>query len=690
MPSKKVSMKASLVNRTSVHGIMGGLYNRKISGRSSNNRTTSRLIIPRGAAAGLAYMQTHNLLSRNPLGSGGVGRMFRLQAGGCCLGNHLGSVKTATENLGDSENPTTVDVEEGTFPCKKDENCAPPNIPPSCHAGKNGCVCVGGSCKATPTVCVGGLAGGTFDCDIDIPGDACEDGGGVCLIAPYSNTITPYSGYCASIDPNTKSKDIICTTTTKCSAQDGCSTAGSGGSVCVSSQNSQCSATPSPTTAPYCHGEVKSFGDPMQNEKGWFCCSGGNFDETIPTCAGGNENMICISNCGVWPVNTAANTMCTGTPNMFCGSSWTDADARCHAPCPNGLDSECKAYAGETCYKNLPRCNAPTPAKTFSCDGATGQCQPDPHGTQGAAACIASCTVTATKFSCDGPTATCVRAVKGTQTAAQCAATCSRNSGYKAHLITQPQIDCSASDKFISGLPGKTRPEKLNKASLWAIALCAKKYEDTWKDPFSTEGLAYEHMIKGAYAYILGAGTVSSDSDPVECTTGGDDEVFSFPSAEPTEGLVYYYNCDFWDHVNGRPSTIAPTQAPNGGVLPALPACTWNADPSHNGGQNFGAPCFLPKAGFCENGGTSAYPMCEFANTSEKPTYSYAHAWGDPSHNYMVGQTGGICITNQKNDGCTGTFEMTPSQTYGITVEHANALYGPSAAKTTQINACKE
>ena len=81
---------------------MGGLYNRKISGRSSNNRTTSRLIIPRGAAAGLAYMQTHNLLSRNPLGSGGVGRMFRLQAGGCCLENHLGSVKKTTESLGDS------------------------------------------------------------------------------------------------------------------------------------------------------------------------------------------------------------------------------------------------------------------------------------------------------------------------------------------------------------------------------------------------------------------------------------------------------------------------------------------------------------------------------------------------------------------------------------------------------------
>ena len=196
-------------------------------------------------------------------------------------------------------------------------------------------------------------------------------------------------------------------------------------------------------------------------------------------------------------------------------------------------------------------------------------------------------------------------------------------------------------------------------------------------------------MSKGAYAYILGAGTVSSDSDPVECTTG-DDEVFSFPSAEPTEGLMYYYNCDFWDHVNGSPSTIAPTQAPNGGALPALPTCTWNADPSHNGGQNFGAPCFLPKAGFCENGGTSEDPECSWKGSIDKPTYSYAYVWGEPSHNYMVGQTGGVCSRSQEKDGCAGTFEMTPSLTYGITVEDGDSLYGPNKAKNEQINACKE
>jgi hypothetical protein len=97
MPSKKVSMKASLVNKTSVYGIMGGLHHKKNSGISSNNRTTSRLVIPTGASAGLAYMRTHNLLSRNPLGSGGVGRMFRLRAGGSSLGS---SVKKTPDSLG--------------------------------------------------------------------------------------------------------------------------------------------------------------------------------------------------------------------------------------------------------------------------------------------------------------------------------------------------------------------------------------------------------------------------------------------------------------------------------------------------------------------------------------------------------------------------------------------------------------
>ena len=92
--SRKVSMRASITNKTSIFGIMGGLYNRKISGRSSMNRVTSRLVIPAGAKEGYQYMKMHNLLSRNPLGSGGVGKMFRLRAGG----SRLGSIRTSSEN----------------------------------------------------------------------------------------------------------------------------------------------------------------------------------------------------------------------------------------------------------------------------------------------------------------------------------------------------------------------------------------------------------------------------------------------------------------------------------------------------------------------------------------------------------------------------------------------------------------
>jgi len=91
-------MKASIVNKTSTFGIMGGLFNRKISGRSSMNRVTSRLEIPTEPDKAYAYMKKHNLLSKNPLGSGGVGRMFTVRPRGSGLGN----VKPTTDSLGDS------------------------------------------------------------------------------------------------------------------------------------------------------------------------------------------------------------------------------------------------------------------------------------------------------------------------------------------------------------------------------------------------------------------------------------------------------------------------------------------------------------------------------------------------------------------------------------------------------------
>ena len=83
MPSWKVSMSASMSNQTSHFGIMGGLYNRKISGRSSTNRATSRLVIPQTAKLGMKFMRKHNLLSKNPQGSGGVGPMNKVTSCNC-------------------------------------------------------------------------------------------------------------------------------------------------------------------------------------------------------------------------------------------------------------------------------------------------------------------------------------------------------------------------------------------------------------------------------------------------------------------------------------------------------------------------------------------------------------------------------------------------------------------------------
>ena len=81
MPSRKVSMRASMANQTSHLGIMGGLAKGRTSG-ASGNRATNKLVIPRGAAKGLAYMQMHGILSRNPQ-SGGVGKVVKSKPCNC-------------------------------------------------------------------------------------------------------------------------------------------------------------------------------------------------------------------------------------------------------------------------------------------------------------------------------------------------------------------------------------------------------------------------------------------------------------------------------------------------------------------------------------------------------------------------------------------------------------------------------
>ena len=75
---KKARHTASITNRTSIFGIMGGTIqsgNYRNSIRSAIYRATTLNKIPPRPTPGKEYMLAHNLLSINPQCSGGVGRM---------------------------------------------------------------------------------------------------------------------------------------------------------------------------------------------------------------------------------------------------------------------------------------------------------------------------------------------------------------------------------------------------------------------------------------------------------------------------------------------------------------------------------------------------------------------------------------------------------------------------------------
>lgn len=103
-------MRASISNQTTHFGIMGGLYTRKISGRSSTHRATSRLIIPSPAKLGMQFMQKHNLLSKNPQGSGGIGKVVKHNHCNCNLAKTL----TVPDINADANSEQTKDLSCGT------------------------------------------------------------------------------------------------------------------------------------------------------------------------------------------------------------------------------------------------------------------------------------------------------------------------------------------------------------------------------------------------------------------------------------------------------------------------------------------------------------------------------------------------------------------------------------------------
>lgn len=81
---KKARNVASIVNRTSVYGIMGGLTPKQ--GMPLNQTTqkrlrgTNTLVIPLNPIPGLAYMKQNKLLSVNPQASAVVGKRALLMS----------------------------------------------------------------------------------------------------------------------------------------------------------------------------------------------------------------------------------------------------------------------------------------------------------------------------------------------------------------------------------------------------------------------------------------------------------------------------------------------------------------------------------------------------------------------------------------------------------------------------------
>ena len=79
---KRANRIESLTNQTSIYAIVGGL-GRTVGGNAAiNNRGRHRwvteLISPWQPVLSFNYMREHNLLSVNPTGSGGVGKMTLL------------------------------------------------------------------------------------------------------------------------------------------------------------------------------------------------------------------------------------------------------------------------------------------------------------------------------------------------------------------------------------------------------------------------------------------------------------------------------------------------------------------------------------------------------------------------------------------------------------------------------------
>ena len=109
--AKRARNKPSVTNKTTIFGIMGGmapLTGKPVSWQSNlQHKASNHLEIPLKPAPGLSYMQGNNkmgryMLSKNPVGSGGVGRSQYTYARctGACPVPNVPSVAEADDFLG--------------------------------------------------------------------------------------------------------------------------------------------------------------------------------------------------------------------------------------------------------------------------------------------------------------------------------------------------------------------------------------------------------------------------------------------------------------------------------------------------------------------------------------------------------------------------------------------------------------
>ena len=154
MPSWKVANRSSLTNNIKSFGVMGGLSNSRVS--TNTKRATNTLRIPKTAAAGLAYMKMNNLLSKNPLGSGGVGKVVKRKPCNCKgLVKKTEDAVTQEVNLGANATDLTGDAAAaGGVPLWENYICMSFNSSKQCLDASY--VCISGGTTKYPLPCLNG------------------------------------------------------------------------------------------------------------------------------------------------------------------------------------------------------------------------------------------------------------------------------------------------------------------------------------------------------------------------------------------------------------------------------------------------------------------------------------------------------------------------------------------------------